>query len=102
LIDQIDEIRADFPWWDDLNPMWREMPKYATHLISNSGAGADQFTRNLEQLNSSNSMHATDDLDGGSAPVEPSEGFGIGEDQDQEETKENQAEVIPWVQVTLI
>jgi hypothetical protein len=27
LIDQIEEIRADFPWWDDLNPMWREMPK---------------------------------------------------------------------------
>ena len=70
--------------------MWREMPKYATHLISNSGAGAEQLTLNLEQL-TSKSMHVMDDM--GTAPLESLEGEEVGEDQDQE----IKGEVAPWV-----
>jgi hypothetical protein len=93
LIDQIDEIHTDFPWWDDLNPMWHKMPKYATHLISNSGASANQLTSDLECL-ASNSMHQTDDIDG--VPAELLEDIEFVEGWDQE-TEESLGEVGPWV-----
>ncbi|KAF9519505.1 hypothetical protein BS47DRAFT_1358111 [Hydnum rufescens UP504] len=86
------EICTEFPWWDDLNPMWCEMPKYTTHLLLNSGASATQLTSDLECL-TSNSIHPTDEID--TAPAVPLEDNEFVDGQDQE-TEESPGEVEPW------
>ncbi|KAF9513923.1 hypothetical protein BS47DRAFT_1362140 [Hydnum rufescens UP504] len=50
IVNMLNEICKDFPWWDQLNPLWCEMPRYTTHLITNSASGVAKLWADLEEL----------------------------------------------------
>ncbi|KAF9506693.1 hypothetical protein BS47DRAFT_1367204 [Hydnum rufescens UP504] len=50
IVNMLDEIRKDFPWWDQLNPLWCEIPRYTTHLITNSASRAAKLSADIEEL----------------------------------------------------
>jgi hypothetical protein len=49
----IDAILEDFPWWHDLNAIWRELPKYNVLTTSNSTADGQELVANLDGVLSS-------------------------------------------------
>ncbi|KAJ7124707.1 hypothetical protein C8R46DRAFT_973851, partial [Mycena filopes] len=44
----IDEVRNDFPWWDDLHSFWRELPNYNTVGVQSSEPGTDHASAAAE------------------------------------------------------
>ncbi|KIJ36410.1 hypothetical protein M422DRAFT_135873, partial [Sphaerobolus stellatus SS14] len=42
IVNKIDLIRQEFPFWDDLHAFWRELPNYNPIAISNSKAGTER------------------------------------------------------------
>ncbi|KAF8327607.1 uncharacterized protein EI90DRAFT_3018099 [Cantharellus anzutake] len=41
---QLEKIKASFPWWNTLHAWWSEHPKYAFQMVTNSMSGAGKMT----------------------------------------------------------
>ncbi|KAF8335318.1 uncharacterized protein EI90DRAFT_3120309 [Cantharellus anzutake] len=46
---QLEKIKASFPWWNTLHAWWSEHPKYAFQMVTNSTSGARKMVSDLEQ-----------------------------------------------------
>ncbi|KAF8522020.1 hypothetical protein JB92DRAFT_2558186, partial [Gautieria morchelliformis] len=42
IANKLDAIREDFPFWDDLHPMWRELPNYNAVGVTSSKHGSQR------------------------------------------------------------
>jgi len=45
-----EEICAKFPWFEDLDGMWRELPKHSVNLLSNSAIGVAKLVTDFEEV----------------------------------------------------
>ncbi|KAF8319506.1 uncharacterized protein EI90DRAFT_3020798 [Cantharellus anzutake] len=47
---QLEMIRASFPWWNTLHGWWSEHPKYAFQMVTNSTSGTGKMSKLLHPL----------------------------------------------------
>jgi len=46
----IEEICTKFPWFEDLDGMWQELPKHSVNLLSNSAIGVTKLVMDFDEV----------------------------------------------------